>query len=108
MHSRNLRQRGPWRRLWRRIRPRISQPAVSLACRLAPPIYTAYLRFVFFTSHIDDAAFRTQIERAGRGQTAIHLFWHEGLLALAYAYQRLGLRTWALVGLGDAGDVLTG
>lgn len=107
MQSPKSDRRSPLGRLRHWLRPRVSRPLVALACRIAPAVYAVYLRVVFATSRVDDDAFRPLQDRDAQAAGSVHLFWHEGLLALAYAYQRLGLHTWALVGLGDGGDVLT-
>ena len=88
------------------MRPWISRPLVALAGRVAPVVYSLYMRLVWATSRIDTGDFEAMNTLCRKNGGLVNLFWHEGVMVLGHAYPRAGVRAWGLVSLGDAGDVL--
>ncbi len=106
MEAQTRRARGLRQRLWHRLRPQLSRPLARLARALLPPLQQAYLRLVFATSKVDAAALRSARDWAEQQGGLVGLFWHEEIYALPYLCAREGIRVHALVGHGDAGDLV--
>lgn len=106
MAQQRTRRRRPWQRLWHRLRPRVAQPLARIALRWLPTLQLSYLRLVFATSRVDGAALAPARRWAAEHGGLVALFWHEEIYALPYLCGRAGFRATALVGHGDAGDLV--
>ncbi len=106
MAQQRTRRRSPWHRLWHWLRPRVSRPLARLALRCLPALQILYLRCVFATSRVDSSALAPARRWAEARGGLVSLFWHEEIYALPYLCGRAGLRATALVGHGDAGDLV--
>jgi len=99
-------RRGPFRRVRHQLRPLVSRPLVALAKRVAPRVYSLYMRLVWATSRIETGDFERMNALCREHGGLVNLFWHEGVMILGAGYPRAGVKAWGLVSLGDAGDVL--
>lgn len=106
MESRPPRTRSAPAALWHRLRPRLARPLARLALRALPPLQHLYLRTVFATSRVDLSALDEAKTWAREHGGLVALFWHEAIYALPHACERAGIRGHALVGHGDAGDLV--
>lgn len=89
-------------------RRRPSRPIVRLAARLLPPLYTAWMAFVWRTSRVEDAGLGGLRELLVLHDGCVALVFHEDALFAPWACRRLGLRPATLVSVSDAGEVASG
>jgi hypothetical protein len=100
------RRRSLWRRVRHRLRPLVNRPAAALAAALAPPLYVAYMRFVWATSTVEVRDFGRLQRLADEHDGAIALLWHEEVFSVPFGYPWVGVQGHALVSVADAGEVL--
>jgi hypothetical protein len=99
-------RRGPWRRFRHRVRPLFARPTRALLLALGPPLYMAYMRFVWATSRIERNDFARLQELCDEHDGAVALLWHEEVSTVAFGYAHLGLRGHTLASAGDAGELI--
>lgn len=96
--------RTPWRAFRRFAGALVKRPLLWLAFTVLPEIYLLYMRFVWWTSRVEDELELLQEVRR-RHDGAVCLLWHEEVFSVAWSYRRLHGHT--LASLGDAGEAIT-
>lgn len=92
----------------RKVRPIFSRRLARLAAVTVPPLYMAYMRFVWTTSRIEGGEdFLRLKEMAAQYNGAVALLWHEEVLTVAYAYPYLGIYGHTLASVGESGETIT-
>jgi lysophospholipid acyltransferase (LPLAT)-like uncharacterized protein len=89
------------------VRPLFTRPLTALSLALGPPLYMAYVRFVWATSRIERNDFEKLQALCDQHDGAVALLWHEEVFTVAYGYAFLGLRGHTLASLGNAGELIS-
>jgi lysophospholipid acyltransferase (LPLAT)-like uncharacterized protein len=89
-------------------RPKPTRPLVRVAASLLPPLYAAWMTFVWRTSRVEDAGLGRLRELLARHDGCVALVFHEDALLAPFACRRLGLRPATLVSVSDAGEIAAG
>lgn len=85
---------------------RVRRALVALACMVLPRVYTAYMRFVWWTSRVENEGFVASVRETARAHGGVvGVLWHEEVFSVAWAYREA--RPHTLASLGDAGEAIT-
>jgi hypothetical protein len=96
------------RQFFRRwIRPFFARRLSRLSAVLVPPLYLAYMRFVWATSRVEPHDYCRLKDVIKEYNGAVGLLWHEEVLTVAYGYYYLRFRPHTLASLGESGEVIT-
>lgn len=99
-------ERSAWRRLRHRLRPVVSRPFAKLFAWVLPPLYVAYMRFVWATSRIEIGNFGELNPLLHQHNGTVAILWHEEVFTVAWAYPWAGIEGHTLASVGDAGEVI--
>jgi lysophospholipid acyltransferase (LPLAT)-like uncharacterized protein len=95
------------RSLCHRFRRILTRPLLRLALWTLPPLYLAYMRFVWATSRVSDHGLLELHEITRRHNGVVALLWHEEVFTVAFAYSYVGLRPHTLASISDLGHLIT-
>lgn len=75
------------RALHRRVRAAISRPLVTALAGVIPWVYTLYMRFVWWTSTVDDQG-HALYEAMARHDRMVNVLWHQEVFTVGWAYRQ--------------------
>ena len=93
------------RKLGRRIRAVFTWHLIGLCAFVAPLIYMAYCRFVWWTSTVEDELTGPLTEGVERHDRFVSLLWHQEVFTVAFAFKHLYGHT--VASTGNFGRIIT-
>jgi lysophospholipid acyltransferase (LPLAT)-like uncharacterized protein len=92
-------------KLFRGARRLVTRTLMAIACVLVPRLYTAYMRFVWATSRVEDHGISRLHALTEEHDGMICALWHDEVFSVAWSYREFNGHT--LASVGDAGEVIT-
>jgi len=87
------------------LKRQLKKQGIRLLTRILPPVYSAYLRFVERTSHVDARELNRLLDGRAPGDHIAFALLHQDVLALPWFFRGRGVT--ALAQRTDAGDIIS-